>query len=354
MAQPAAAKMVGSMFGTPKCQYFLPTLLAVMAGMASCLTQRPPEDDQLGRFPTGKVSDPTRAVVTFFLKGPGLHGGEGVIIHPDGYVVTANHFLEKARLPELTVLLTDKRQLEATIVGQDEKTDLAVLKISSSGLPYLPWDDFSTTKLGDPVLIVSPHAPLLFGETYGPIRFATVREVGAYNLVGKPVEYEDFIIVEGNFKNPGFSGALVNNEGQLIGINAYTNSQTDGVGYSISADLGKEITKRLINSGKVVRAWVGVALQELTPGLATAFNTTVQHGIVVSDVNEHGAAYEVGIQRGDVIVEVDGKPIRNVSMWRNMVSLKEIGSEIQMKVIRKGQPWTVYLHLKERPIQYDR
>ena len=89
-------------------------------------------------------------------------------------------------------------------------------------------------------------------------------------------------------------------------------------------------------------------------GLATAFNTTVQHGIVVSDVNEHGAAYEVGIQRGDVIVEVDGKPIRNVSMWRNMVSLKEIGSEIQMKVIRKGQPWTVYLHLKERPIQYDR
>ena len=122
MAQPAAAKMVGSMFGTPKCQYFLPTLLAVMAGMASCLTQRPPEDDQLGRFPTGKFSDPTRAVVTFFLKGPGLHGGEGVIIHPDGYVVTANHFLEKARLPELTVLLTDKRQLEATIVGQDEKT----------------------------------------------------------------------------------------------------------------------------------------------------------------------------------------------------------------------------------------
>jgi serine protease Do len=145
---------------------------------------------------------------------------------------------------------------------------------------------------------------------------------------------------------------LVNLKGELIGINTAIFSRTggnEGIGFAVPVSIAKMISESLVKSGKVVRGWLGVGIQEITPDLAKAFKVKEQRGALVSDVNEHGPALKAGIQRGDVIVEFDGKEVQTVSELRNRVAATPVGSNVKMKVMRDGQEKHITLHIAERP-----
>jgi serine protease Do len=165
-------------------------------------------------------------------------------------------------------------------------------------------------------------------------------------------DYEDFIQTDASI-NPGNSGgALVNLKGELIGINTAIFSRTggnEGIGFAVPVSLAKTITDSLIKTGKVVRGWLGVAIQEITPDLAKAFKVKEQKGALVSDVNENGPALKAGVQRGDIIVEFDGKEVQTVSELRNRVAQTQVGAKVPLKVIREGQEKTLSLQVAERP-----
>src|SRR5256712_2489336 len=165
-------------------------------------------------------------------------------------------------------------------------------------------------------------------------------------------DYEDFIQTDASI-NPGNSGgALVNLKGELIGINTAIFSRTggnEGIGFAVPVSLAKPVAESLIKIGKVVRGWLGVAIQEITPDLAKAFKVREQKGALVSDVNEQGPALTAGLQRGDVIVEFNGKEAQTVSELRNRVAQTPGGSKVSVKVLREGQEKAITIHIGERP-----
>ncbi len=274
---------------------------------------------------------------------PEMSGGSGVIIDPNGYIVTNNHVIDKAS--DIKVYLHDKKEYPAKIIGADPKTDLAIIKIEATGLPHLKWGNYDELQVGDIVLAVGSPFGLSQTVTMGIISALGRGNVGI-------ADYEDFIQTDASI-NPGNSGgALVNLKGELIGINTAIFSRTggnEGIGFAVPVSLAKTITDSLIKTGKVVRGWLGVAIQEITPDLAKAFKAKDQKGALVSDVNEQGPALKAGVQRGDVIVEFDGKEVQTVSDLRNRVAQTQVGSKVPLKVIREGQEKVLTLQIGERP-----
>jgi len=274
---------------------------------------------------------------------PEMSGGSGVIIDPNGYIVTNNHVVDRAT--DIKVYLHNKKEYAAKVIGVDPKTDLAVIKIEASGLPFLKWGDYDKLQVGDIVLAV--------GSPFGLSQTVTMGIVSALGRGNVGItDYEDFIQTDASI-NPGNSGgALVNMRAELIGINTAIFSRTggnEGIGFAVPVSIAKNITDSLIKTGKVVRGWLGVGIQEITPDLAKAFKTKEQKGALVSDVNEQGPALKAGIQRGDVIVEFDGKEVQTVSELRNRVAQTPVGSNVKLKVIRDGQEKMLTLHIGERP-----
>jgi serine protease Do len=274
---------------------------------------------------------------------PEMSGGSGVIIDPNGYIVTNNHVIDKAS--DIKVYLHDKKEYPAKIIGADPKTDLAIIKIEATGLPHLKWGNYDELQVGDIVLAVGSPFGLSQTVTMGIISALGRGNVGI-------ADYEDFIQTDASI-NPGNSGgALVNLKGELIGINTAIFSRTggnEGIGFAVPVSLAKNITNSLIKTGKVVRGWLGVAIQEITPDLAKAFKAKEQKGALVSDVNEQGPALKAGVQRGDVIVEFDGKEVQTVSDLRNRVAQTQVGAKVPLKVIREGQEKVLTLQIGERP-----
>ena len=274
---------------------------------------------------------------------PDMSGGSGVIIDPNGYIVTNNHVIDKAS--DIKVYLANKKEYPAKIIGADPKTDLAIIKIEATGLPHLKWGGPDDLQVGDIVLAVGSPFGLSQTVTMGIISALGRGNVGI-------ADYEDFIQTDASI-NPGNSGgALVNLKGELIGINTAIFSRTggnEGIGFAVPVSLARNITDSLIKTGKVVRGWLGVAIQEITPDLAKAFKTKDQKGALVSDVNEQGPALKAGVQRGDVIVEFDGKEVQTVSDLRNRVAQTVVGSKVPLKVIREGQEKVLTLQIAERP-----
>jgi serine protease Do len=274
---------------------------------------------------------------------PDMSGGSGVIIDPNGYIVTNNHVVDRAS--DIKVYLHNKKEYPAKIVGVDPKSDLAVIKIEATGLPHLKWGNYDELQVGDIVLAVGSPFGLSQSVTMGIISALGRGNVGI-------ADYEDFIQTDASI-NPGNSGgALVNIKGELIGINTAIFSRTggnEGIGFAVPVSLAKTITDSLIKTGKVVRGWLGVAIQEITPDLAKAFKVKEQRGALVSDVNEQGPALKAGLQRGDVIVEFDGKEIQTVSELRNRVAQTQVGSKIPLKVLREGQEKVLTINIGERP-----
>ncbi len=250
---------------------------------------------------------------------------------------------------QITVTLHDSREYPAKVVGADPKTDLAVIKIEAENLLALKWADYDKLQVGDLVLAVGSPFGLSSTVTLGIISALGRGNVGI-------ADYEDFIQTDAAI-NPGNSGgALVNVNGELIGINTAIFSRTggsEGIGFAIPSSIALDVVDALMKTGKVVRGWMGIAIQEITPALAKSFKLPEQRksGVLISDVNEGGPSASAGLKRGDVIIGFDDKEIRNVSQLRNMVARTIVGRTAKVKVLRDGQEQIVNVKVGERPIR---
>src|SRR5574341_2539280 len=288
----------------------------------------------------------------FFGDAPPEHGsrrprkeqslGSGVIID-GGYIVTNNHVVENA--DEIKVLLSDKREFKGTLVGTDPKSDLAVIKIAASNLPNIPWGDSTTLEVGEYVLAVGN--PFGLNQT---ITMGIVSAVGRANV--GIADYEDFIQTDAAI-NPGNSGgALVNVKGELVGINTAIFTRSGGymgIGFAVPSQMVKAVIDSLVSKGKVVRGWLGVTIQEVSPELAKQFGLKNARGALVSDILEGSPADKAGITRGDVIIEVDRKPVENAVQLRNLVAGLAVGAKVNVKVIRDKKEKAFDVAIGEQP-----
>jgi serine protease Do len=270
-------------------------------------------------------------------------GGSGVIVSRDGYVLTNHHMIEGAM--EVKVTLSDDREFIGKVVGSDPGTDIAVLRINADRLPYIPFADSAKVQVGDVVLAI--------GNPFGLGRTVTMGIVGATGRGGLGIEdYEDFIQTDASI-NPGNSGgALTNAGGELIGINTAILSPSGvnlGIGFAIPSNLAHQVMDQIVKTGKVARGFMGALIQDLTPNLATALNISLKKGALVSDVDPDGPAGHAGLNSGDVIVELNSKPIKESRDIRLIVGVMHPGEEVSMSVQTNGQRKSVTFVLTEEP-----
>ena len=270
--------------------------------------------------------------------------GSGVIVSPDGYLLTNNHVVEKAT--DIKVMLPDRRQFTGKVVGTDPKTDIAVVKIAASGLPTIPIGDSSKLQVGDYTFAI--------GNPFGVGETATMGIVSATGRNGLSIEdYEDFIQTDAAI-NPGNSGgALLDARGQLIGINTAILSGgsggNQGIGFAIPINMAKYVMDEIIKHGKVVRGYIGVGVQEVTPDLAKAFNVAPEKGALVGNVDPNSPGGKAGLQRGDVIDEINGQAVDGPNDLRLKVGTMQPGTSAHLKVNRSGQTRDVTVTLAEAP-----
>jgi len=269
--------------------------------------------------------------------------GSGVIVDSSGLIVTNNHVVSKA--DEIKVNLSDKREFKAKLIGTDTKTDLALLKIEAEGLPTIAWADSDKLEVGEFVLAV--------GNPFGLNQTVTMGIVSAVGRASMGIaEYEDFIQTDAAI-NPGNSGgALVNVRGELVGINTAIFSQSggnNGIGFAVPSNMARSIMDQLTKTGKVIRGWMGVSIQELSPELASQFGIAEPKGVLVSEVLDDSPAKRAGFERGDVIVEFDGKTVENPTQLRNMVAQTVIGKKVNVKFLRDKHPRSLEVTIAEQP-----
>jgi len=269
--------------------------------------------------------------------------GSGVIVSEDGYIVTNNHVIEKAQ--EIKVLLLNKKDYKAKVVGADPKTDIAVIKIDAKGLPALPWGDSNKLKVGETVFAI--------GNPFGLNQTVTMGVISAVGRANVGIaDYEDFIQTDAAI-NPGNSGgALVNARGELIGINTAILSRTggyQGIGFAVPSSMARQVMDSLVKYKKVVRGWLGVSIQEVTSDLAEEFGVKDLKGALVSSVMKGSPAEKAGIKQGDVILQYDGRVVEDTGHLRNMVSQTPIGSKIKVKVFRQKKEMELDVVIAELP-----
>ena len=269
--------------------------------------------------------------------------GSGVIVDPNGLILTNNHVVNKA--DEIRVFLSDKREFKGKLIGTDTKTDIAVVKIEATGLSTIPLADSDQLEVGEFVLAV--------GSPFGLTQSVTMGIVSAVGRASMGIaEYEDFIQTDAAI-NPGNSGgALVNIRGELVGINTAIFSQSGGnmgIGFAVPSNLARSIMEQLVKGGKVVRGWLGVAIQELTPELASQFGLADTKGVLVSDVMDDSPAKKAGFERADVITDYDGKAMDSPTHLRNAVAQTPIGRKVSIRLIRDKKPKTIDVTIVEQP-----
>jgi len=251
--------------------------------------------------------------------------GSGCIIDREGYIITNNHVIEKAQT--IKVKLIDGKEYDATVVGRDPKTDLALIKIDAkNALPSAAFGDSDNLEIGDWVVAI--------GNPFGLETTVTAGIVSAKGRVIGAGPYDDFIQTDASI-NPGNSGGpLFNLKGEVVGINTAIVSGGQGIGFAIPINMAKELLPQLKSKGKVTRGWLGVVIQKITPEIAKTFGLKETEGALVSDVNEDGPAEKAGIKRGDVIVSFNGKAIKEVDTLPKLVGATEIGKKAKVGIIR--------------------
>jgi serine protease Do len=270
--------------------------------------------------------------------------GSGVIITTDGTVLTNNHVIDGAT--DIKVYLNDKREFKATLVGTDPKTDVAVLKIDASNLPTLPLGNSSSLQVGD--LIFAIGDPFGIGET------ATMGIVSAKGRGGLGIEnYEDFIQTDAAI-NPGNSGgAMIDLHGNLVGINTAIltggSGGNQGVGFAIPINLARNVMEQIRSHGKVVRGYMGVYIQDVTPEIARQFHLNETRGALIGDVTAETPGARAGLRRGDVILAVNGQEISGANELRLQISQTPPGTSVRLKVWRDGKAQDTNLTLGELP-----
>jgi serine protease Do len=269
--------------------------------------------------------------------------GSGVMVSMDGYILTNSHVVEGA--DEIEIHLPDGRRFAGALIGADSKTDIAVVKIPAENLPVLEWADSSKLQIGEIVLAIGNPFGLNQTVTQGIISGVGRAHMGI-------VDYEDFIQTDAAI-NPGNSGgALVNLNGELVGINTAIFSRTGGsmgIGFAIPINMARTVMMNLIEHGKVIRGWLGISIQDLTPELAGQFGVRDTNGAVVTKVFEDSPAAKAGLQRGDIITTYNGKSVKDSVALRMMVADTLPDATVPLTVIRDEQSQKLSVTIGELP-----
>jgi serine protease Do len=269
--------------------------------------------------------------------------GSGVIVTSDGTILTNNHVIEGAT--KVTVELPDKRSFSARIVGTDKPSDLAVLKIDASNLPVLPLGNSDAARVGDVVLAIGYPLGLRQTVTSGIVS-AKGRSTGISDG-----SFEDFIQTDAPINHGNSGGALVNLNGELIGINSQILSPggggSIGIGFAIPSNMAKNVMEQLVKNGKVSRGMLGIGIQNVTSDLAQQFGLKEVRGVIVNSVKPNSPADKAGLKQGDVITAINGAPIDDTNQLRNRVADSKPGSEITLTIVRDGREQTAKAVLTE-------
>ena len=270
--------------------------------------------------------------------------GSGVIISPEGYILTNNHVVDGAS--EVVVTLHDKREMKAKVIGTDPRTDIAVLKIEGSNFPALTLADSSKVEVGDIVLAI--------GNPFGVGQTVTAGIVSATGRGGLGIEQvEDFIQTDAPI-NPGNSGgALVDDEGHLIGINTAilsgNSGGNQGIGFAVPINMARHDLDQILAHGKVEHGYLGILPQDVTPALAKAFNTNGSNGALVGEVTPNSPAARAGLKEGDIVTAIDGQPVADANQLRSRIGMMNPNTTATLKVLRNGKLLDLAVTLGEYP-----
>ena len=270
------------------------------------------------------------------------HGlGSGVIVSPDGYILTNNHVVGNAE--EIHVTLMDKREFTAKVIGKDAKTDLGLIKIDTKdALPVATLGDSNSTDVGDWVIAIG-----------NPFNVGMTVTAGIVSAKGRILggDYDDFIQTDASI-NPGNSGGpLINTRGEVIGINTAIYSRTganNGIGFAIPIDMARNVMDQLKAHGRVVRGWLGVEIQEVTADLAQSFGLPKPEGALVASADKEGPASKAGIERGDIVLSFNGHPVNDEHELPALVAQTPINQKVPVEVMRNGKKMTLEVTIGER------
>ncbi|MDA8127812.1 MAG: Do family serine endopeptidase [Betaproteobacteria bacterium] len=271
--------------------------------------------------------------------------GSGVIISPNGYILTNQHVVEAA--DEIQVALANGKTVPARVVGSDPETDLAVVKIDVSNLPAITFAEPDSLKVGDWVLAV--------GNPFGVGQTVTAGIVSALGRTHLGINtFENFIQTDAAI-NPGNSGgALVDAAGNLVGINSAIYSRTggsQGIGFAIPVSIARKVMEQIVKTGSVTRGWVGVEVQDLSPDLAKSFNLKNAEGALIAGVLKGGPADAGGVRPGDVLLAVNGRAVADSASLLNLIAALKPGEEARLTVARKQQSMDLKIRVGRRPVQ---
>ncbi len=265
--------------------------------------------------------------------------GSGFIISPDGYILTNNHVVDKAR--DIKVAFSDGRVMEAKLIGTSTEIDIALVKVEATGLPYVELGDSDTLEVGDWVVAI--------GNPFGLNHTVTAGIVSAKGRVIGVGPYDDLIQTDAAI-NPGNSGGpLFNIRGEVVGINTVIIATGQNLGFAVPVTMVKEVLPSIREKGRPDMGWLGVFAQMVTPDLAEALGLQEPVGAIVNGITKNSPADKAGLKRGDVIVELDGKKILDPSELPRMVAFGHIGKTVVMKVIRQTKPQEIKAVIELRP-----
>jgi serine protease DegS len=326
---------IGAISYAPAVQQAAPAVVNIYT--AKVVTQRVNpllEDPVFRRFFGDNLSVPQKRLETSL--------GSGVIMSPQGYILTNNHVIADA--DTIQVQLHDGRNTEAVVIGRDEDTDVAVLKIDMDDLPVITLGK-TELNVGDVVLAI--------GNPFGVGQTVTVGIVSATGRTQLGINtFENFIQTDAAI-NPGNSGgALINAYGQLVGINTAIFSRTggsQGIGFAIPVTLARDVMTQIVEHHRVIRGWLGVEAQELTPALASSFGLQKPEGVIVAGILRKGPADTAGLRPGDIILQIGDTKVVNPSMLLNVIARIAPGTSINLKVLRAGKQLSLDAVVVERP-----
>ncbi|MDR0934545.1 MAG: Do family serine endopeptidase [Burkholderiaceae bacterium] len=331
-ATPAAAPVQSSYRGA--VARAMPAVVNIYTSKAVRYPQSPLLDDPFLRRFFGERFDSTEKQTNL---------GSGVVISPEGYIVTNNHVVEAA--DQIEVAFEDGRKAPAKLVGSDPDTDLAVIKVDLPRLPAMTLGHIEEVKVGDVVLAIGN--PFGVGQT---VTMGIVSALGR-NQLGINI-YENFIQTDAAI-NPGNSGgALIDVNGNLLGINSAIYSRTGGslgIGFAIPVSTVKMVMESIINKGQVVRGWIGVEPRDITPELAENLNLSRKTGVIIAAILKNGPADKAGMKPGDILLSVGDKPIANMAEMFNMIAQLEPGVKIDLKVSRNSKEIPLEVTVGKRP-----
>ncbi|MGH8731828.1 MAG: Do family serine endopeptidase [Burkholderiales bacterium] len=269
--------------------------------------------------------------------------GSGVIVGPEGYILTNHHVIEAA--DEIELALADGRKVPARIIGTDPETDLAVLKVDISDLPAVTFGNPQKLSVGDMVLAIGN--PFGVGQT---VTMGIVSALGRSHLGIST--FENFIQTDAAI-NPGNSGgALVDSAGNLVGINSAIYSRSGGslgIGFAIPADLAKQVMQQIVGTGSVTRGWIGVEVQDISAELAESFRLSGTNGTLISGVLRGGPADRAGVKAGDILVAVESSPVVDSTNMLNLIAALEPGKQASLKILRNHAEMLIEVNVGKRP-----